>query len=110
MMRHPSQLRSDNSAAVAPTVALSLVALIAIGGVAFDYSRLVTMDTELQNAADQAALAAASQLDQRANACSRANAAAQTLGANQTRFANDGNASGIAVTIPSEPNCDATCG
>ena len=99
---------SDNSAAVAPTVALSLFALIAVGGVAFDYARLATMDTELQNAADQAALAAASQLDQKANACSRANAAAQTLVANQTRFANDGNASGIAVTIPSEPTCDAT--
>jgi hypothetical protein len=65
------------------------------------------MDTELQNAADQAALAAASQLDRKANACARANAAAQTLVANQTRFANDGNASGIAVTIPNEPNCDA---
>ena len=98
----------DNSGAVAPTVALSLIALIAVGGIAFDYSRLVTMDTELQNAADQAALAAASQLDKEANACSRANAAAQTLVANQTRFANDNNGSGIAITIPSEPNCDAT--
>ena len=50
-------------AAVAPTVALSLFALIGAGGIAFDYARLATMDTELQNAADQAALAAASQLD-----------------------------------------------
>ena len=75
MKRHPLHLWSDNSGAVAPTVALSLIALIAVGGVAFDYARLATMDTELQNAADQAALAAASQLDQKANACSRANAA-----------------------------------
>lgn len=108
MMRRPLQLWSDNRAAVAPTVALSLFGLIAVGGVAFDYARLASMDTELQNAADQAALAAASQLDKKLNACSRANAAAQTLVANQTRFANDANASGIAVTIPSEPICDAT--
>lgn len=99
-------LGGDRSGAVAPTVALSLFALIAVGGIAFDYARLATMDTELQNAADQAALAAASQLDKQAGACSRANAAAQTLVANQTRFANDNG--GIAVTILSEPNCDAT--
>ena len=42
--------------AVASTVALSLFALIAIGGVAFDYARMASLDTELQNAADQAAL------------------------------------------------------
>lgn len=108
MKRHLFGTGGDESGAVAPTVALSLFALIAVGGIAFDYARLATMDTELQNAADQAALAAASQLDKKTGACSRANAAAQTLVANQTRFANDGNASGIAITIPSESACDAT--
>lgn len=107
MRRRLFHVWSDNGAAVAPTVALSLFALIAAGGIAFDYARLATMDTELQNAADQAVLAAASQLDKKTNACSRANAAAQTLVANQTRFANDNNASGIVITIPSEPLCDA---
>jgi hypothetical protein len=42
---------------VAPTVALSLFALLGAGGLAFDYARLASLDTELQNAADQAALA-----------------------------------------------------
>jgi len=37
--------------------------LIAAGGIAFDYARLAAMDTELQQAADQAALAAVTQLD-----------------------------------------------
>jgi Flp pilus assembly protein TadG len=37
--------------------------LIAAGGVAFDYSRLASMDTELQYAADQTAIAAVTQLD-----------------------------------------------
>ena len=84
---------------VAPTVALSLIGLVAAGGIAFDYARLAAMDTELQNAADQAALAAASQLDGQPRALERASAAAITLISNNTRFANDGNASGIDVTI-----------
>lgn len=76
--------------AVAPTVALSLFALVAAGGVAFDYARLATMDTELQQAADQAALAAATQLDGKTGATIRAIAAAQGLLENRTYFANDG--------------------
>ncbi|SCW85037.1 Putative Flp pilus-assembly TadE/G-like [Sphingobium faniae] len=91
--------------AVAPTVALSLFGLIAAGGIAFDYARLAAMDTELQSAADQAALAAASQLDGKPGACARAAKAARDLVANDTRFANDGE--GLAVTIPDEPDCDA---
>jgi Flp pilus assembly protein TadG len=82
--------------------------LIAAGGIAFDYSRMASMDTELQAAADQAALAAAAQLDGNANACARASAAAHAMLANRTYMANDSNASGTAVTIPDEPTCDAT--
>ncbi|HET9812661.1 MAG TPA: pilus assembly protein TadG-related protein [Sphingomicrobium sp.] len=90
-------LRSADGA-VAPTIALSLAALIAAGGIAFDYARLASMDTELQSAADQAALAAATQLDGEANARARATAAAQNLVANLTYFANDGGTN--AVTVP----------
>lgn len=104
----------DESAAVAPTVALSLFALIGAGGIAFDYARLASMDTELQNAADQAALAAATQLDKETGACARAATAAESLVANQTLFANDGGGSAVTVfardtngnAIP-ELTCDA---
>ena len=61
-----SRLIGDSGGAVASTVALSLFALIAVGGVAFDYARMASLDTELQNAADQAALAGVSQLDGKA--------------------------------------------
>src|SRR5262245_56487795 len=88
----------DKSAAVAPTVALTLFLLIGAGGVAFDFARMADMDSELQNAADQAALAAASQLDGEARAMQRATAAAKGLSDNSTLTANDG--SGKAVTIP----------
>jgi Flp pilus assembly protein TadG len=88
----------DKSAAVAPTVALSLFALIGAGGIAFDYARMASLDTELQNAADQAALAGATQLDGESGAIERATAAAQGLLANETLMSNDG--SGRGVTIP----------
>ncbi|HET6942703.1 MAG TPA: pilus assembly protein TadG-related protein [Sphingomicrobium sp.] len=83
-----SFLRSDTGS-VAPTVGLSLFALIAAGGIAFDYARVAAMDTELQDAADQAALAAATQLDGKTDAISRATAAASNLVSNSTRFASD---------------------
>jgi Flp pilus assembly protein TadG len=77
----------DSGGAVAPIVALSLTALIAVGGVAFDYAHVAAMDTELQDAADHAALAAATQLDGEAGAQGRATKAAQLLITNKTRFA-----------------------
>ncbi len=97
MRRHLFGRGGDKSAAVAPTVALSLFALIGAGGIAFDYARMASLDTELQNAADQAALAGATQLDQELGAIERATAAAQGLVANETRMATDGMGAGITV-------------
>src|SRR5688572_7562474 len=102
---------SDKSGAVAPIVALSLVALIAAGGLAFDYARVATLDTELQNAADQAALAAATQLDGQERAMERAAAAALALIENDTRFANDGGVRAVDIDpdefVFYETNADA---
>lgn len=98
--------RGNRNAAVAPTVALSLFALVGAAGIAFDYSRMASLDTELQNAADQAALAAATQLDGQTGACARAAAAAAGLLSNQTVFANETSARAISVT--NEADCDGT--
>jgi Flp pilus assembly protein TadG len=95
MTRRIRRIGGDVSGAVAPTVALSLFALIGAGGIAFDYARMASLDTELQNAADQAALAAATQLDKQTGAIARATAAANNLVKNSTLFANDGSATGI---------------
>ena len=103
MRRTLQQLWKRTDGAVAPTVALSLIGLIAVGGIAFDYARMASLDTELQSAADQAALAAASQLDGETGACTRAVAAAQSLVTNDARFAND--AGGLAVTIANTSVC-----
>lgn len=96
-MGRETHLRFAIRAAVAPTVALSLFALIGVGGIAFDYARMAALDTELQNAADQAALAAATQLDGANGAQDRANLAAKQLITNSTVFANDDD--GMAVAI-----------
>lgn len=98
MVQFIRNLLRNTDGAVAPTVALSLTALIAAGGIAFDYARLASMKTELQDAADQAALAAATQLDGQTGACARAAVAASNLLSNKTLFAND--SSGTAVVIP----------
>ena len=111
MWRSIKQLWKRTDGAVAPTIALSMVGLIAAGGIAFDYAHLVTMDTELQQAADQAALAAATQLDRAAGSRDRAVAAiddgtpANRLARNLTRFSNDG--AGAAVEIDEVKFCSA---
>jgi Flp pilus assembly protein TadG len=103
MMRLPRSLWRSADGAIAPLVALSLSALIAAGGIAFDYARVATMDTELQQAADQAALAAATQLDRSDDSQTRAATAIQDpddthrLSSNLTRFANDGGGTGITI-------------
>lgn len=103
MMQAIRRFIDDRSGAVAVTYALALTALVAIGGVSFDYARMATMDSELQSAADEAALAAATQLDGRAGAITRAQTAVTSYFANsasavvnRTLLANDG--AGTAIT------------
>lgn len=102
-MRHhrESSFRRNTSGAVAAAYALALPALIAVGAVGFDYARMAGMDSELQNGADQAALAAASQLDGQDGARQRATDAAVGLVANQSLLGSGAR----AVTITAAENC-----
>lgn len=92
-----SRFISDDAAAIGSLYALAIPVLVVMGAIGFDYGRLMALDTELQNAADQAALAAATQLDGGDDAMIRARDAANNTLANsssqfvnETRFANDG--------------------
>ena len=103
MIRFLIKCWRDISGAVAALYAIALFGLVAIAGVGWDYGRMMAMDSELQNAADQAALAAATQLNGRAGAITRAEAAARNYlnsassqFVNVTRMANDG--AGRAIT------------
>lgn len=93
----PRRFFADERGAVATTYALALVGLVVAAGVGYDYAQVATLDTELQNAADQAALAGATQLDGNANAIARAKTAAQTYVANTSLMANDGGTSAVAI-------------
>lgn len=100
---HTKRFLRDEGGAVAATYALALIPLVAFAGVAFDYARVMGMDSELQNGADQAALAAASQLDGRAGACARASQAASTMLNNLVVLASDSD----FITVGAEDACDA---
>lgn len=90
------KLVRDEGGAIAPLYALALFGLIGMAGVGFDYARVMALDTELQNAADQMALAAATQLDHQTDSITRANDAVSGYFAstaadkfnNQTRLSN----------------------
>lgn len=89
------KLARDEGGAIAPLYALALFGLIGMAGVGFDYARVMALDTELQNAADQAALAAATQLTGEQKSFTNAKKAvndyfAKTGGVvvNQTRLSN----------------------
>ncbi|MFM5885214.1 MAG: pilus assembly protein TadG-related protein [Novosphingobium sp.] len=98
---------TDQRGAVAATYALALSGLVIIGGVGFDYGRMMAMDSELQNGADQAALAGATQLDGKSGACGRAENAAANLVTNTTRLATSSHS--ITLTLPGNATNDTTC-
>lgn len=90
---------AEEGGAIAPTFAIGLFVLVGMAGISFDYARLATLDTELQTAADQAALAAASQLDGKSGAITRATNAASGLVTNKTIFGENGG-SAVAIAAP----------
>ena len=80
-MRTPLKLSSDKAGSVLPFAALILAALLGIVGLSFDLGRHYILATELQQAADAAALAGAYQLDaydQPATVLARVTAAVKT--------------------------------
>ena len=77
MRRGLSALLGDRSGAVAPLVAVALIALVGAGALAWDVSRAYALRGELDSAVDAAALAGATQLDGQTGAMSRARVAAK---------------------------------
>lgn len=77
-------LIKDDRGAVAATYALVLTGLVVVAGVGFDFGRLAAMDSELQNGADEAALAAATQLDGKTGAITRAQSAVTSYFSNSS--------------------------
>lgn len=70
-------------------MAVILLLLVAVGALALDLGRVYVVRSEMQNAADAAALAAAMELDGRPLARTRAESAARALLQHDSRFAAD---------------------
>ncbi|MDE1918789.1 MAG: pilus assembly protein [Sphingomonadales bacterium] len=97
LRRAAACLARDERGAIAVTYALALTGLVAAAGVSFDFARMVSLSSEMHNAADQAALAAATQLDGSNSAIANATNAAKTLVVNKTLLANDGGSRPITI-------------
>ena len=71
--------RKREKGAILVMAAVTFVALVGIAALALDVGRLLILNTEMHNAADAAALAAAYELDGKSGARNRARAAAKNL-------------------------------
>lgn len=76
MLSRLARFARDSRGAVAPLFAVSLLAVVGAGALAWDVSRGYALRAELEAAADAAALAGATQLDGQPDAITRADTAA----------------------------------
>ena len=90
--------------AVLVMAAIFSVVLIGIAALAVDAGRLFVLNSEMHNAADSAALAAAAELDGGAGAQQRAIAAAKTLLSHTGHFSTDSELLNEALTYDSDPD------
>ena len=97
-MNHASTiyLSIDDRGAVAATYAIAVTGLIIVAGAAFDYNRVMTLDSRASDLGRPCALAGATQLDKEDGACARAGNAAVELLGNITLLSNVG--TGNAIT------------
>jgi Flp pilus assembly protein TadG len=97
-------LARDSGGAVAIYIAIVAPVMLGVGALSMDLGRLMTLNTELQGAADAAALAGARELDRFPGAMAKASAAAVGAITNSQTFATDGG--GKQVLIDATPCAD----
>jgi Flp pilus assembly protein TadG len=97
-------LARDSGGAVAIYIAIAAPVMLGVGALSMDLGRLMTLNTELQGAADAAALAGARELDRFPGAMAKASAAAVGAITNSQTFATDGG--GKQVLIDATPCAD----
>ena len=102
--RHQIHSLGSQRGAALPLVAVGMVAMLAVAGLALDASHSVVNKTRLQNTVDAAALAAAKQYDQAPDVVAANAAARQIFGLNADGAGNhelnaDYDSNGITITI-----------
>ncbi len=99
LVRSLRSLIRERDGSTAVIIALSASVLAGMWALSMDLGRAWNLDTELQNAADAAALACASQLDNKPGARTRARLAAMGgLVQNEQTFASDGAGDDVTIT------------
>lgn len=86
-LRDIRDLRDDDQGAIIVFWAVTLVAILGIVALSFDFGKKAATQSELQSFADQVALAAAGELDGNSDAITRATNAAANLIVDQQTFA-----------------------
>lgn len=81
-----AKLKRDESGAIMVFFAVSLVVLLGLVAISFDMGRINITQTELQSYADNVALAAAGELDGKADSITRATAAAASMISDRQTF------------------------
>ena len=102
----------DARGAVAVYVAIVAPVLFGVGALTLDVGRLITLHTELQAAADAAAIAGAAELDRLPGAIDKAKEAAAQAVDNVQTFATDGGGKVVDVSIldcPANPAPGLAC-
>jgi Flp pilus assembly protein TadG len=79
-------LWDDTSGVILPYVTLMLVVIVGMAALALDGARYMSLQTQLQNAADALALAGAAELDRLPDSEERALRAVQNLVSNSSLF------------------------
>lgn len=90
ILRFGRRLARDERGATLVYVSLALTVFMGFAALVIDGSRLYTLDTEMQSAADALALAGAAELDGNSDAITRATAAMDNLVANYETFGDSG--------------------
>lgn len=99
------EFKGDRDGSALLYTTLSLPVLIGFALLAIDGSRLMNLNSSLQNAADGLALAAAGELNHKDDSLERAKLAIQELIQNDQRF---GDAGLETVECPTDADCDVT--
>jgi hypothetical protein len=107
------QLWNDRDGVILPYVAIMLIVIFGLSALAVDASRLMTVQTQLQDAADALALAGAAELDRRPDSIIRAEAAIHDLVTNPVPGAGIGHNAEVARidflrTLPPSDNLPVT--
>jgi Flp pilus assembly protein TadG len=106
-------LWSSRHGGIATYLAFAALIVLPLTGIAIDVTRLYTLDTELQQAADAAALAAAAALDGTETGCAAARTAAKDAVRNGQSFATDDGGADVRIAtltflrrLPTAPATD----